>query len=308
MKLSNYFHLISLSSASAFIPSSFTSRPASSLNVVVGEDKDVSEKVKEIFANAPQTSAEFLEHVQKNFPGAIDNKELVTNVVNQLSTIGYTPANTLLATSLCCDELARQLEDDFTGVYGSNFNLGGLAGFPFAGDTGFWNMATHIPDDGYCLIVYGPHVGLAADGTVGKVERAGVELIDTCCASAIAASQYVRTITDGTYQITATIQRFTDFQQGAVQELCLPHGKRLKDAENPMSELPYALYESQDVLLRKLVSSNHIAENKKGLALLGGIQINTGPGTLDYFHPLSFDYVNTDGEVLDDMLSTITQK
>ncbi len=308
MKLSNCLHLITLVSASAFVPSSFPSRRTSSLNVVVGEDKDVSEKVKEIFANAPQPSAEFDALVQKNFPGAIDNKELVTNVVQQLSKMNYTPANTLLATSLCCDELARQLEDDFTGVYGSNFNLGGLAGFPFAGDTGFWNMATHIPDNGYCLIVYGPHVGLARDGTVGKVERAGVGLIDTCCASAIAASNYVRTITDGTYEITATIQRFTDFQQGAVQELILPHGKRLAEAENRMAELPYALYESQDVLLRKLVTNNHIAENKKGIALLGGIQINTGPGTLDYFHPLSFDYVNTDGEVLEDMLPAILQK
>ena len=54
--------------------------------------------------------------------------------------------------------------------------------------------------------------------------------------------------------------------------------------------------------------NNDIAENKKGIALLGGIQINTGPGTLDYFHPLSFDYVNTDGEVLEDMLPTILQK
>jgi hypothetical protein len=38
-----------------------------------------------------------------------------------------------------------------------------IAGFPFTGNTGFGAMAAHIPDDGYCLIVYGPHVGVAAD-------------------------------------------------------------------------------------------------------------------------------------------------
>ena len=39
---------------------------------------------------------------------------------------GFENSNTLLATSLCCDELARTLEDDFLDVYGKNFNLGGL--------------------------------------------------------------------------------------------------------------------------------------------------------------------------------------
>jgi hypothetical protein len=43
-----------------------------------------------------------------------------------LAEKGYTAANTLLATSLCCDELARRLEDDFVKVYGDNFFLGGL--------------------------------------------------------------------------------------------------------------------------------------------------------------------------------------
>ena len=62
-------------------------------------------------------------------------------MVHALSNKGFTSSNTLLATSLCCDELARNLEDDFIKVYGNNFNLGGLSGFPFAGNTGFGAMA-----------------------------------------------------------------------------------------------------------------------------------------------------------------------
>eukprot|EP00557_Chaetoceros_sp_GSL56_P014849 CAMPEP_0176485214 /NCGR_PEP_ID=MMETSP0200_2-20121128/4923_1 /TAXON_ID=947934 /ORGANISM="Chaetoceros sp., Strain GSL56" /LENGTH=142 /DNA_ID=CAMNT_0017881849 /DNA_START=126 /DNA_END=551 /DNA_ORIENTATION=+ len=110
--------------------------------------------------------AAFDKIVQKRFPGAINNQDLVSKTVEILGHKGYSPANTLLGTSLCCDELARQLEDDFNKVYGNNFNLGGLSGFPFAGKTGFGSMAAHIPDDGYGLVVYGPHVGIAADGTV----------------------------------------------------------------------------------------------------------------------------------------------
>lgn len=71
--------------------------------------------------------------VKDNFPGAISNKELEEKVVKVLEGMGLTPANTLLATSLCCDELARNLEDDFNTVYGHNFNLGGLAVSPLRG-------------------------------------------------------------------------------------------------------------------------------------------------------------------------------
>ena len=306
MNLKTAFSLVSaLASATAFAPTA-SNRPSTSLNIVLGDEKAVADRVKDVFSTGPKFDPDFDEIVQHFFPGAISNEELVTKAVDILSTKGYTSANTLLATSLCCDELARQLEDDFNGVYGNNFNLGGLAGFPFAGNTGFGAMAAHIPDDGYCLIAYGPHVGVAADGTVGKVERAGIELIDTCCGSAIAASNYVKGITDGGATLTTNIQSFTDFQQGAVQELILPHGKRLAEAENRMVELPFALYDSQDMLMSEIVKQGSLGI-KRGLALLGGIQINTGPDTLDYFVPMKFSLINYRGEVVDDMLASLSE-
>lgn len=276
-----------------------------SLNIVVGEDKDIADKVKDVFASGPEENKDFEKIVQDHFPGAMSNKDLVTKVSTILASKGYTPGNTLLATSLCCDELARQLEDDFTGIYGNNFNLGGLAGFPFAGNTGFGAMAAHIPDDGYCLTVHGPHVGITAAGYVGKVERSGIALVDTCCGSAIAASGYVQGITDGGAKITTNIQSFTDFQQGAVQELILPHGKRLSDAKDRNVELPYALYDSQDLLMRDIIEQGSLGI-KKGLAVLGGIQINTGPDTRDYFVPLRFDFISFRGEVMVDFLQDLT--
>jgi hypothetical protein len=302
-----FFFIASLASASAFAPATFTSRSASSLSIIVGDETDIEEKVNKIFAKGPSEDSEFDDLVRKTFPGAVTNKDLVTNAVTHLAGKGYKGENTLLATSFCCDELARQLEDDFNGVYGNNFNLGGLAGFPFAGKTGFGAMSQHIPDDGYCLIVYGPHVGLSADGTVGKVERSGIDLIDNCCRSATEASKYVTAITDGNAKITTEIQQFIDFQQGAVQQLILPHGKRLADAKDRMAELPFALYDSQDLLMREIVQqgSNGI---KKGLVLLGGVQVNTGPDTLDYFVPLRFDFMNNEGEVVEDMLPAIAKK
>mmetsp|Transcript_27399 Transcript_27399/g.40462 ORF Transcript_27399/g.40462 Transcript_27399/m.40462 type:complete len:307 (-) Transcript_27399:213-1133(-) len=292
----------SLTTVSAFAPASFKSRSMTSLNIVLDDEKSLSDKAKDLFASGPKpANPEFDAIVQAAFPGSINNQDLVTSVVDILAEKGYTGANTLLATSLCCDELARQLEGDFVSVFGKNFNLGGLAGFPFAGNTGFGAMSAHIPDDGYCLIVYGPHVGIAADGTIGKVERAGIDLIDSCCGSAIAASNYVQSITEGSFPVSVNIKQFTDFQQGVVQELILPHGKRLSEADNRMVELPLALYDSQDLLMREIIQKGSLGI-KRGVAVLGGIQINTGPDTLDYFLPLRFDYMNYRGEVVEDML------
>jgi hypothetical protein len=269
-----------------------------------GFDKVMSSKRLHTMVPPSFVDAEFDAIVQRRFPGAIDNNKLEDSVVSTLANKGFTAKNTLLATSLCCDELARRLEDDFVKIYGNNFNLGGLSGFPFAGNTGFGAMAAHIPDDGCCLVVYGPHVGITADGMVGKVERSGIKLVDTCCGSAVSALGYVKGIFEGGADVTTSIQSFTDFQQQAVRELMLPHGKRLTDAENEMIELPYALYDSQDLLMRKIVTKGAGGIKSGGIALLGGIQINTGPDTLDYFHPLRFDFMNSKGEIEEDLLPT----
>lgn len=177
---------------------------------------------KELFARFKDDSSSaneaFHKIVQSYYPGAIRNSDLVSAVVDLLYSMGITPANSLLATSLCCDELARQLETDFSVVYGKHFSLGGLSGFPFAGHTGFAALTAHVPDNGFCLTVYGPHVGIAADGTVGKVERAGIKLIDTCCGSAIAASRYLEGISSGDMVLSVNVQSFKDFQQGAVRK------------------------------------------------------------------------------------------
>ena len=250
------------------------------------------------------SSPEFDALVKKSFPGAISNTDLVNKVVGVLEGKGFANGNTLLATSLCADELARVLEDEFVSVYGNNFNLGGLSGFPFAGNTGFGAMAAHIPDDGFCLLIHGPHVGICKNGQIGKVERPGIALVDNCCGSAIAASNYLKGITDGGAQITPKLQQFSDFQQGAVQELILPFGKRLGDAEDRMHELPYALYDSQEILVQDIVETGSKGI-KKGLALLGGIQINTGPDSDDYFHPLRFDYYDENGVKVESLLSSI---
>ena len=309
MRFSSAILLSCVSAAGAFTPAPLNSRFITSLSITKPGQLSPFERIKVIIAseNDPVENPEFDKLVKATFPGAISNTELKAKVVDILAKKGFTGENTLLATCLCCDELARQLEDDFVNLYGNNFNLGGLAGFPFAGNTGFGAMAAHVPDEGYCFIVFAPHVGITQDGLVGKVERQGIKLVDSCCGSAIAASNYVKGITDGGATITTKIQNFSDFQQGAVQELILPHGKRLNDADNRMKELPYALYDSQDLLVSDIVKTG-ARGLKKATAVLGGIQINTSPDTVDYFHPLRFDMVDGNGDVVADLLSLLKEE
>ena len=313
VRKSAFIVLSGVAAASAFqtvvSPSAFTRGNALMMSDTKTETstlKTLLEKVRNIFKDAPKVKTDYDNVVLKKFPGALSNEDIATRVVSVLEKKGFTADNTLLCTSLCCDELARRLEDDFVKVYGNNFNLGGLSGFPFAGNTGFGAMAAHIPDNGSCLIIHGPHVGVSKSGVVGKVEREGIALVDNCCGSAIAASNYLKGITDGGAVISTKLQEFSDFQQGAVQELILPHGKRLADAADRMAELPMALYDSQDILMQDIIMTGAKGFKKNGGAVLGGIQINTAPDTLDYFLPLRFDLVNSKGQVVDNLLSEIT--
>jgi len=296
MKISVALLLAFVATAEAFQVGKPTNRISTSINIVVA---DKMTKAKETKMSSEAVAFDKL--VKKNFPGAISNKDLAVRVRDVLDGKGFTPQNTLLATSVCADELARELEDEFVSIYGTNFNLGGLAGFPFAGNTGWGAMSAHVPDNGYCLTIHGPHVGITKDGLIGKVERSGIALVDSCCGSAIAASNYLKGITEGTATINPRIQSFSDFQQGAVQELILPFGKRLAKAEDRMKELPYALYDSQEVLVNDIINTGK-ASIKQGLAVLGGIQINTSPDTFDYFHPLRFDYYDENGDLVENML------
>lgn len=188
---------------------------------------------------------------------------------------GYNATNTLVASSLCCDELARPLEKELISEYAMpNFNMGGLAGFAFGGITSFGAMAAHIPDGGSCLVVYGPHVGVSSDGSVGTVERRGKSNGGACCGSAVAASMYVQSVLDGA-EPAGIPEKVADAQQAYVGAMLLPHAERLAKAQDKMVELPYALFDAQDELMQEILSAASGAVGDGKVAALGGIQVSS---------------------------------
>jgi Limiting CO2-inducible proteins B/C beta carbonyic anhydrases len=56
------------------------------------------------------------------FPGALSNSELLNQVSDILGKKGFTKDTTLVASSLCSDEVNRPLEDTFLKYYGLTFS------------------------------------------------------------------------------------------------------------------------------------------------------------------------------------------
>lgn len=229
------------------------------------------------------------------------NTDLVRKVTRALGKYGY-DESTLVAFSLCSDEVNRPLEEVFYGWFGEHFNMGGLAGFPFAGVTGFGAMASHVPDGGDVLLVYGPHVGVDSSGLVGKVDRKGKSKSGSCCGSAVAASKYITAVYRGEAEKVANPSDAVDAQQNYVSSMLLPYGERVARAREPMAELPYATFEPIDEMMLKIVkkAGGKVGGNGK-IAMLGGLQINTPRGVSDYFLPLRFDIRDNSGRVLEDL-------
>jgi hypothetical protein len=231
------------------------------------------------------------------FPGSMKNKDLVRKVSDILEDKYSYGDDTLVATSLCVDEVNRVLDEDFGKVYDYPFNMGGLSGFPLAGVTGFGAMASHIPDGGSCLIVFGPHVGVDSGGAVGTVERRGKEKGGACCGSAQAAAAFAAAGEKAPNPTSAL-----DAGQTYVGNLLLPYAKRLESAADKMVELPYALYDAQKSMMADIIKAgaNNVPGNGK-IAVLGGIQVNTPEGTSDYFKPMSFEVYDNKGSLLEDL-------
>ena len=175
-----------------------------------------------------------------------------------------------------------------------------MAGFPFGGATSFGAMASHIPDGGDCVVVYGPHVGVDSTGKAGTVERRGRANGGACCGSAVAASGYVGGVFSGKTEEAKLPDDPLDAQQFFVGSMLMPYAERLDKAEETMVELPYALYDAQTDLMKKIVGQSAGAVAGKGqIAVLGGIQVNTPPGFTDYFKPISMEVYNNKGELVE---------
>jgi hypothetical protein len=95
------------------------------------------------------------------------NEDVVKGAIEITTELGLTRANTLFSHSVCPDEI-NHMDGDITreihAHFGKMFSLGGLAGLPFTGLTGFRAYAAHVPDKGNLFVLFAPHCGVTKEG------------------------------------------------------------------------------------------------------------------------------------------------
>jgi len=250
------------------------------------------------FVNATRPT---INKIITSFPGALRQEHFVTQLNDVLVQQGF-KENSLLACSFCCDEINCSLENaiaDLDLFGGSSFSLGGLAGFPFAGITGFCAFAHHIPESGNALIVIGPHVGVSSEGIIGKLNRRHHNTLSCSCGALCAARGAERRPAE----LLDTQQYFI---HKTVRSL-MPDARALESISD-MCFLRKILQKQVTMLLNIIENSiklNDPLQPKTKIAIVGGIHINTEDHVSDFFLPLFFEIRNSKGDVIKTIANNI---
>lgn len=164
------------------------------------------------------------------------------------------------------------------------FQLGGLAGFPFTGITGFNAFAGHIPDDGYAIILYGPHIGISDSDQLGTVLRKGQSLETSCCGALMGV------LNQFTTEGSSMPDHELDYQQWTLTHQLSEVQRSINSLDQPLIETTNLMFKKIDQRIEKLLDRTKDQFKGKKVALVGGIIINTDTGLPDWFEEREFSF------------------
>jgi hypothetical protein len=195
----------------------------------------------------------------------------------------YELTKTILATSICSDEVSQSVSKFRVHVsLPKPFQLGGLAGFPFTGITGFNAFAGHIPDDGFAIIVYGPHIGISGSDQPGKVLRSGQLLETSCCGALLGIlNQFT---TEGSNMPDQDL----DYQQWTLTHQLDEIQQSVSTMDEPLINMTDLMFIQINKRIKKLIDKTKGQFKGKKVALIGGVIINTDTGLPDWFDEREF--------------------
>jgi len=227
------------------------------------------------------------------FRGALPSSAIFARIQKTLEEYGVNRETTVLATSLCpeVDHIGRgTLLSRFIDEFGPVVtNLGGLGGAPFAGRSGFRSLASKVPDNGGLFLMYGPHISVSEDGTIGRVGNQGsggsaiIEAYEDCLAA------------------PGSTEDPADLQASWLRSQLGPRIARIQASPNEMVGLAREAYEVIDQQLRATIMGH-----RGLLMLLGGVSVRlpVGSGYEDHFVPLTFE-VSTEPDLSANLLSNL---
>lgn len=201
---------------------------------------------------------------------------------NSLSNRGYTTANTIFASSIAPSQslFVDNMMDAWGLTWRNHYNLGGLGGVPFYGTSGLDSFLQNLPAAGNAVIVFGPHVNVEQDGTVG-VKMAGDDL------KAVMDAYRDKLRSEMTTSLGAQENFIMSSLETKLREFPpIPGSDALAHVTNLMFFVIKDFLQKQvDVMEQSDTAWNGASE----VALVGGVIINTVDGTNNHFHPMSFE-------------------
>lgn len=244
-----------------------------------------------------------LEAIQREFPGAVPACETKEAVPELLQKHGLMSGNTILCSSICSDEINREKSSWCHLTWGENFALGGIAGLPFAGKTGFKAFASHVPDEGGLFLFVASHIGVNQEGVIGKVRRHGQCHDSSSCGAGVAGLAWALEQPEGSMLKPTDDQ--LDYQMETVKAVLLEHIEEIKGSVSPQASVARVLYEECISRVKRIVPT----DAQYPIAIMGGYQINTDDHLPDYLLVKDF-YLLKDGQTVDvkeEFLSLVQQ-
>ena len=208
--------------------------------------------------------------------------------------------------------LPGELVDIFQRRWGENFALGGLAGLPFAGKSGFSAFSHHVPEQGKAFILVAPHVGVEVDGKVGKLQRLNQDAVSTACGAAIGAYNALLKEALATPELAGKYSKETgndaldelarmgkaargvgpdafDAQIAFIKERLRNRLEGINNAADPIAFVTYQMFALvREFIVDEILTAPGVWDDAKEVCVLGGIMVNQADGYGDRFVPLMF--------------------
>jgi hypothetical protein len=138
----------------------------------------------------------FEERTQERFPGAVAEIAFVKRTLEALRPHGFSKRNAIACVGVCRDELCRSMVWTAKSVWGEAFNFSSLGGLLTLGTAGFRAAHSHAPivagKERYVYITM-PHIGISADGELGKCVRKGRHGSSAACGALTAIHEELST-------------------------------------------------------------------------------------------------------------------
>ncbi|WP_321285874.1 hypothetical protein [uncultured Sunxiuqinia sp.] len=216
------------------------------------------------------------DRIKALFPDAAPYDQVLDEYYQRMiHEFGLEIENTIAAVSLCPDELNNVVIEKVRSYFNNVFLIGGLAGYPFTGITGFNAFGDHIPDDGTAFVFFGPHLAID-EKSLGFVHRHGQKRDTLSCGAAFGAYRSLLKHEGTPDQIDPN-----DYQQGRIQQMLAPMLDQIPKKQPEPKVMDILFDESHDFIVTQSKRIKELFKANK-VILMGAFVINTPLDMSDY--------------------------